>query len=100
MPEFRIINKKRFPIAMANNDNLDYYRWEHRATMVQGLREFMVFVDQGDAVLKTMPQAYIEEITGGNLVEIKDDSLWQAAMGFAMENRLLVIMPPIFKKAI
>jgi hypothetical protein len=41
--------------------------------------------------------AYVEDITNGNMIQIKDENLWKAASLFADEKGLLNIMPPILK---
>jgi hypothetical protein len=99
---FTIIDTKRYPLKIDNEDeNLAFYRYEHRATLGWGVREYMVFVDHvGKRVGLgfTGPTSHIEEITGGHLERIEDDSLAQALQDFAMEKGFLNIGPPIIRR--
>ena len=111
LQEFQILDEKRYPIKTVNNrtamnkkyrawvdprftnkdDLLSFWRWEHRATIGRNAREYMVFVDQLKQVL------YIEEITGGHLEEIKDDSLFEALLNFVTEKEFGSMQIPILK---
>lgn len=83
MPQWNYENNYR--------DLLPYWRWEHRATLGWNTREFMVFVDQ------IRQSIHIEEISGGHLEPIADDSLFDALLRFAKTNGFCDIFPPIIK---
>jgi len=89
---FTLSSNKRFPLNITGDENcmLPFYRWEHRGTILWHLREFMVYIDY----LPKVAKCYIEELTGGNLIKIEDDSLWAALGKFAEENGLLDVTPP------
>jgi len=109
MPKFQILNERRFPLKtidsadigrMPNwktNDSINYkdllpfWRWEHRVTLGWNAKEFMVFVDQ------VRQSIHIEEITGGHLEVVVDDSLFEALLKFAQEKGFCDIMSPIIK---
>jgi len=95
MPEFQLINEKRFPLKIKdmsdNVDMLDYYRWEHRVTVAWQMRRFMVFLDN----LKQ--SVYIEEITDGNVLQLNDDSLWESIFKWVTEKGYLSVIPPLPK---
>lgn len=95
MPEFQILDEKRYPIKPRSVDKkadiLSYYRWEHRVTLGYNAREFMVFVDT------LLNKVYIEELVGGNLEVVKDDSLHTALANFSAENEFLNLFPPLIK---
>ena len=108
MSKFQILNERRFPLKTIDSTNTPkmpsywnaknqykdmspFWRWEHRATLGYGVREFMVFVDQ---VKQTI---HIEEITGGHLEAVSDDSLFEALLKFAQEKEFCEIMMPIIK---
>jgi hypothetical protein len=107
MSQFQILNERRFPLKTIDSeksftlnnwngknsykDMLPYWRWEHRVTLGWGTREFMVFVDQ-------LKQAiYIEEVIGGHLDSVKDDSLFSAILKFIEEKGFCNILPPLTK---
>jgi hypothetical protein len=93
MQEFSIIDNSRYALEVNTTqlDLLPYYRWEHRATIGYNTREFLVIVD----VLKGT--GYIEEIIGGHLEQIKDDSFYNSIYNFAMEHEFFVLSQPILK---
>lgn len=75
----QILNSKRFPLRGTNG------RFVHLATLGWNLREFLCFLDTKTG------QVYIEEITGGHLEYIQDESLWEALALFAREKGLTTI---------
>ena len=96
MPEFQILDEKRYPLYVRDNDDassrtLPYYRWEHRVTLGYRSRDFMVFID----TLTT--KAYIEEVTGGHLEVIADDSLHESLAMFAQNKGFLCAAQPILR---
>jgi len=110
MSKFQILDERRWPLKTVDSadtasmpsswqgemqfkDLLPYWRWEHRATLGWGVREFMVFVDQARQSI------HIEEITGGHLEAVEDDSLFEALLRFAQDNNFCDIMPPLIKHA-
>ena len=80
-----------------DKDFLPYYRWEHRATVGYGAREFIVFIDNLPLFTGEIPKTYIEEVSGGHLEQVEDDSLWEALGKFAGDMGLLEMQPPIIK---
>jgi len=78
---FILVSSKRFPLKVQGNSN----RFWHLATIHYGVREYMYFVDT--LTLKT----YIEEITGGHLETIEDDSLWQELANFIQSKGITYI---------
>jgi len=58
-------------------------RFVHLGTIHNGLREFICMVD------KVTEQCYIEEITGGHLSFIEDDSLALALAKFCEEQNII-----------
>jgi hypothetical protein len=76
---------------MLEPDMLPYYRWEHRATIGYGTREFLAIID----VLKAT--GYLEEVIGGHLEVIKDDKLYESIYNFCKENELFALAHPILK---
>lgn len=98
MQDFRIVNSKRFPLNMYAEDPLAFYRFEHRATIEWGQREFMLLIDCHPEEMK----AYLEEITHGDMKIINDDKLYEAIMAFVRDystkhQNLFEVLPPIFK---
>lgn len=94
---FKLLNTNRFPLAIEKETNyLPYYRFDHRATIGYNLREFMIFIDNGTPYKESC--VYIEEITGGHLEQIKDDSLHEAIAKFIDDHNLCLILPPIPKR--
>lgn len=95
MSEFQLLDTNKYPLQITGEEeNLVFYRWEHRATIGHGCREYIIFVDH----LKG--QSHIEEITGGHLEQIQDESLKEALTNFAMEKRLIELgLPPLRKMA-
>ena len=73
----KLLNTNRFYLAGTNK------HFVHLATVTYNIREFMCFVD-------TISQkVYIEEISGGHLEFIEDDSLAQALASFLTEAKIL-----------
>ena len=77
--KFQIINKAQFPLPGSGG------RFTHLATVTHGVQEFMFFLDSA------LGQTHIEEITGGSLVKIEDDILWDALGNFLQESGLTKI---------
>lgn len=80
---FKLTDTNRFALKGTNG------RFVHLATIHRGVREFMCFAD------KTTAQIYIEEISGGQLVFIADDSLAQGLSDFLNEAGVLNLTKPI-----
>ena len=78
----RLISTNRYYLPGTAN------RFLHLATIQYGLREFMCFND-----IQTQ-KTYIEEITGGHLSFIEDDSLAEALTNFLTEQKVLDINKP------
>jgi len=78
----RLIDTSRFFLKGTQN------RFIHLATVHHGVREFMCFAD------KCTNKTYIEEITGGSLVFIEDDSLAQGIADFLTRKGVLEISKP------
>lgn len=95
MSEFQLLDTKSYPLIVdEKTDDLVYHRFEHRATIGYNCREFMVFVDH------VRGQSHIEEITGGHLERIEDESLHSSLSNFAVEKNLLSLgLPPLRKLA-
>jgi len=64
-------------------------RWIHIATVHHGLREYMCFADRSNNKM------YIEEITGGSLEFIDDDSLAQGLADFVTDRCVLDVTKPL-----
>lgn len=79
---FKIINKNTFFLKGTGN------RFFHLATITFSVREFMVFMDT------YKNKVYIEEVTGGSLNFIEDESLAKDLENFAKENKILEIKTP------
>lgn len=62
--KLRILSSKQFPLPNTKE------RFIHLATITDGIREFIFFKD------KIAMTTYIEEITGGNLSQVKEEELW------------------------
>lgn len=77
----RLSNTNRFWLPGTNNKAL------HLATILDGLREYMCFFLDG--------KVYIEQITGGSLEFIEDDSLAEELTNFLCENKVLEANKPI-----
>ena len=73
---FRLINTDQFVLPRTHD------RFVHLATISYGFREFMYFLD------KNQGTTYVEEITGGSLNKIEDDSLWYALYKFLEEKHI------------
>jgi len=108
MSKFQILDERRFPLKTVDSadiakmptfwpgknkgkDMSPFWRWEHRVTLGWGTREFMVFVDQ---IRQTI---HIEEISGGHLEAVEDDSLFESLLNFAQTKQFCEIMMPIMK---
>jgi hypothetical protein len=101
MSRIQIIDEKKYPLTMHQEDGLPYYRWEHRATLAMMGRRYMVFVDngvRGNGIMMIPPCAYIEEIGASDLKKIEDGSLFLALQNFAEEKGFLEIQFPINKR--
>lgn len=102
MQEFKIIDERKYPLpGLVNKDALRYYRWEHRATIGYRGRKFIAIVDNGikvNGVYIEQPTSYIEEITNGQMEQIKDNNLWSALKNFINSKNLLEVQQPIMKK--
>lgn len=93
--QFQILDEKRYPLKVNSplKDLSPVWRFEHRATLGHGTREFMVFIDN----LKQT--AHVEEITGGHLEKVADDSLHEALTDFAQGRGYLDFMTPLLKNS-
>ena len=60
---FKLVDTNRFPLKGTNGKIL------HLATITKGVREFVFIMDQ------TTSKTYLEEVTGGRMEWIDDDSL-------------------------
>jgi hypothetical protein len=63
---FYLINEDQYPLKGTNG------RFIHLATVGYGVREFIVMLDGWVGTL------YVEEITGGSLIQVIDKELWKA----------------------
>ena len=90
---FQLLDGDCYPLKVEafSADLSPFWRWEHRGTIGYGNRVFMIFAD----TLKG--NIHIEEIIGGHLETIKDDSLFAGLKQYAVEKNLLEVKPPIFK---
>jgi len=90
---FQLLDAKRYPLKVESilKDMLPYWRWEHRGTIGHNAQTFIVFADTLNGNI------HIEEISGGHLEVVKDDSLFNALKMFATEKNLLEVKMPIFK---
>lgn len=76
-------------------DSCRYYlpgqekKWLHLATVHESIREFMAFANC------LTSQVYIEEITGGHLSVIEDESLLEEINNFLVMNKLLLMDKPL-----
>lgn len=75
----------RFIISDATNFYLPGTgnRFKHLATVLCGTREYIAFIDLRGGT------TYIEEITGGHLEQIQDDTLWTELAAFLQEKQIL-----------
>lgn len=80
---FKLTDTNRFDLKGTNG------RFIHLATVHGGIREFMCFADRYEAKI------YIEEIIGGQLVFITDDSLAQGLSNFLTHEGVLNLSQPI-----
>jgi hypothetical protein len=69
----KITNSNQFPLPNTNK------RFVHLATVVDGLREYMMFRDETEA------RVYLEEFTGGQLNMIEDDDTWHNIMQYLVQ---------------
>ena len=95
--EFQILDRKRYPLEPREEVVLlPYYKYEHRATLGWGTREFIILVDHG--LQNENAKVHIEEVVGGHLESISDDSLHAALSKFALENGFLQMSVPFPRK--
>jgi hypothetical protein len=98
---FQIIDEKRYPLktftASDNVDLLPFYRWEHRVTVAYKGKRYMAFLDNEPVSRQEMGIVYIEDITSGELKQIKDDDLFEELSTWVSENGFLNLMMPIPK---
>ena len=89
---FQVLDGKKYPLHVKTPNKeerlLNYYRFEHRATIGWNTREFMVFVDH------LQMATYIEEIVGGHLEKVNDDSLHSALTEYAFARGYMEATPP------
>jgi hypothetical protein len=102
MPRIQIIDEKKYPLQMNQEDGLYYYRWEHRATLSRGFKKYIVFIDNGirneQGKILTWPKAYIEEMTSKGTEQIEDDSLFEELHLFCEEKNFIEVQLPIRKQ--
>lgn len=79
----KLINSNRFYLNNTSN------RFLHLASVSYGLREFICFAD-----VETT-QIYIEEVTGGSLSFIADDSLAEELNNFLVYKEILHMGKPL-----
>jgi hypothetical protein len=98
--EFQIIDEKRYPLKTristlnadySKKDHLPYWRFEHRVTLGYNAREFILIVDN------LRQKIYLEEVIGGHLEVIDDDSLWESLYKYATEQGYCNMMMPLLK---
>jgi hypothetical protein len=78
----RFLDKNRYALKGTGS------RWFHLASIEDNVHEYMCFVD------KQTGKVYIEELTGGHLEFIKDDSLAQALSDFCTLHGILSMNKP------
>lgn len=78
---FILLDTNKYYLAGTHNQTL------HIASLTDGLREFMCFTFKG--------KIYIEEISGGSLIFIEDDSLAQALSDFLHDKKVLHPSKPL-----
>jgi hypothetical protein len=64
-------------------------RFLHLCTIFEGVREFIAMFDTQDKGM------YIEEVSGGHLSRIEDDSLAQELNDFLVFNKILLMDHPM-----
>ncbi len=84
MRDFKLVDTNRFYLKTQEKN-----RFLHICSVQRGMREFVCFIDQ------RTNQCYIEEITGGHLDVIKEDSLHSDLSKFIDQKRLLHIRSDI-----
>lgn len=88
----KLLNTNRFYLAGTNKSYI------HLATISSGLKEIMCFANTKTSKI------YIEEITGGQLSFIEDDSLVEDVVRFLTELKILdmtkSLTPDVFDKKI
>ena len=89
---FTIVDERRYPLKINQDNMIDFYRWEHRVTLGYRGRRLMVFLDN---LVSTI---YVEEVTAGGLEYIKDDKLVESVKRYAKANGFLNLMPPMMKR--
>lgn len=98
MPEFTIIDEKRYPLNVqqyTNVDTLPYFRFEHRVTVGYRGRRFIAFID--NLGKGAGPIVYIEEITDGRLLRIEDDMMFEAIYRWIEPKGFLGMFAPMMK---
>lgn len=78
----KVINSNRFQLPGAPG-------WIHLATVQHNAREFLCFAFAPRA------QVYIEEVSGGSLLFIKDEFLHKEINDFLVEEGLLLMSKPL-----
>lgn len=84
---FKLVDSNRYYLANTND------RFLHLGSAHYGLREYMCFAD------RMTSQIYIEEITGGSMQFIDDDSLAQGLSDFFTEVGVLDLKKPLIPDA-
>lgn len=72
----KLVNTNRFPLPGTNE------RFVHIATVTDSMREFVCMFDSHEKKL------YVEEVTGGSLEYIDDDSLAQELADFLFHHKV------------
>ena len=89
----KLINTNRFFLPGSNKRGL------HIATIQRNLREYMCFALFDSPLITGTPsppfQIYIEEVTGGHLERIEDDSLAESIHSFLTEKHILDASKPL-----
>lgn len=96
------MDEKRYPIKPhLGEDILDYWRFEHRVTLQENGRQFLVIVDNGIIINNEYtenPKLYIEELTvTGKLIVVEEDELHEELIDYAQEHGFCNILPPLPK---
>lgn len=76
---FKLIDTNRYFLEGTRNNFI------HIASIGRGLREFVLLLE------RSTKKVYLNEITGGNLEYIDDDSLYEDLMNFVEEKKLVTI---------
>ena len=90
---FQLLDANRYPLNVENSlkDMNPCWRWEHRGTIGYNFRTIIIFADT------LLGNIHIEELVGGHLETVKDDSLFGALKQYATEQNLLEVKIPLFK---